>query len=88
MATIKLGDKTLGTIAFGGTKLGDARTLNKQKIFRAEVFKNHGNKLVTYAPSPIAPVEGLPNEPTTDWLLNNGVWQDTGVWDDTQIWND
>ena len=86
MATIKLGDKTLGSIAFGGTKIGDARTLTKQKVFRTQAFKNHGDKQVTY--SIIAPPEGLPSEPTQTWLLNNGVWQDTGVWDDTQIWND
>ena len=86
MATIKLGNKTLGNVAFGGTTIGDARKLNKTPIFRAEVFKNHGNKLVTYAP--IAPPEGLPTEPTSEWMIASGVWQDTGVWDDTQTWND
>jgi len=85
MATIKLGDKTLGSIAFGGTKLGDARKLDKAPIFRTQAFKNHGDKQITY--SPIAPPGGLPNDPN-EWLFANGVWNDNGRWDDTQTWND
>ena len=85
MATIKLGDKTLGSIAFGGTKLGDARTLAKTPIFRTEVFKNHGVKEVTY--SPIAPPGGIPIE-QAQWVLANGVWNDSGNWNDNQTWND
>ena len=84
MATIKLGDKILGSIAFGGTKLGDARTLAKNPIFRTQAFKNHRNKQIIYSTPPIS----VPEEPTTNWLLNNGVWNDTGVWDDTQNWTE
>jgi hypothetical protein len=87
MATIKLGDKTLGSIAFGGTKLGDARRLAKTPIFRTEVFKNHGVKEVVY-PSADSIGTGANQPPQTQWLLSNGTWNDNGVWDDSQNWTE
>lgn len=86
MASIKLGNKTLGSIAFGGVKIGDTRTLLKNPIFRTQALKNHGNKQITYSNNVV--VGGPSPENTSQWLLSSGVWQDTGRWDDTQTWND
>jgi hypothetical protein len=84
MSSIKLGNKTLGNISFGSTKIGDARRLAKAPIFRTEALKNHVNKVVTYVPKP------QPTQPQqeTQWLLSNGVWNDNGVWDDSQTWTE
>lgn len=87
MATIKLGNKTLGTLAFGGTKIGDGRNLTKQKVFRVQALKNHNNKTVTYSNSVVIS-DGVGSENNSQWLFTNGVWQDTGRWEDTQTWND
>ena len=41
MATIKLGDLTLGNVAIGGSTIGDVRKLSKSNVFRLEAIKNH-----------------------------------------------
>ena len=92
MATIKLGDLTLGKVAIGGSTIGDVRKLSRAKIFRAEAIKNH-NVDKTIAASIVRnenPSQGLGGNSGGDstWLLSTGYWDDNGVWDDTQTWSD
>jgi hypothetical protein len=76
MAIIKLGNRTLGSIAIGGAKIGDIRKLSKSNFIRATL-------------KPTASVGiGVGGNNQSQWLLANGNWNDSGVWDDTQIWND
>lgn len=32
--------------------------------------------------------KGIDVEVLTNWILANGVWDDTGIWIDTETWND
>jgi len=27
-------------------------------------------------------------DPLTEWILQNGIWEDSGSWDDSELWND
>jgi len=80
MATLKLGDASLGGISFGGnttivTPKRFKTNLRTPKVTQSEALQLRGNNVVT-PPSP------------SEWLLANGIWNDNGVWDDTQTWND
>ena len=101
MATIKLGDLTLGKVALGSSTIGDTRKISRNNIFKAEAIKNHPidkeiiNAIRAYElvrdSIPGAngnPSIGIGTGGGDSWLLANGIWDDNGVWDDTQIWND
>lgn len=88
MASIKLGNKTLGSIAFGGVKIGDARTLAKKPIFRTQALKNHGNKQVTYSNNVVSDGIGTGGFQQSVWILVSSNWNDNGVWFDNANWND
>lgn len=85
MAIIKLGNKTLGSISLGGTKLGSSKQFTKIIRSKHIPLNSSNNQVVT--PPPIIGGGGG-DLPEGQWLLANGVWNDAGVWDDTQNWND
>jgi hypothetical protein len=91
MATIKLGNLTLGNVAIGSSTIGDTRKLVKSKIFRAQSLANHAiDKTVekTIVRNNDNDIVAPGGGELTEWLLQNGTWNDNGVWDDTQTWND
>jgi hypothetical protein len=91
MATIKLGDKTLGNIAVGSSTIGDVRKLATNKIFRVHALSNHDvGKTISSSIGSNSGGGDLPGGSGGDstWLLSTGYWDDNGVWDDTQTWSD
>ena len=95
MATIKLGDLTLGKVALGSSTIGDTRKISRNNIFKAEAIKNHpiDKEIINAIRAYELVRDSIPGAGGTplaggSWLLANGMWNDNGVWDDTQIWND
>lgn len=91
MATIKLGDKTLGNIAVGSSTIGDIRKLAINKIFRVHALSNHAvGKTIASSIGSDSGGGDLPGGSGGDsqWLLADNVWNDNGVWDDTQNWSE
>ncbi len=93
MATIKLGNKTLGKIAVGSSTIGDSRWLDKEQIFKAVSLDNHPDdkevvNLIRAYELVRDNIPGAGNPAGGTWLLSTGYWNDNGVWDDTQTWND
>lgn len=93
MATIKLGNKTLGKIAVGSSTIGDSRRLDKEQIFKAVSLDNHPDdkevvNLIRAYELVRDNIPGAGNPVSGTWLLSTGYWNDNGVWDDTQTWND
>lgn len=88
MSTIKLGNKTLGNLVFGGVKIGDGRNLTKQKVFRTQALKNHGDKQITYSNNVVSDGIGTGGFQQPVWILTSSNWNDNGVWFDNANWND
>jgi hypothetical protein len=90
MATIKLGDKTLGNIAVGNSTIGDVRKLATNKMFRVHALSNHdiGKSISASIGSNSGNDLGGNVGGDSTWLLANNVWNDNGVWDDTQTWSE
>jgi len=93
MATIKLGNKTLGKIAIGSSTIGDSRRLDKQQILKSVSLDNHPDdkevvNLIRAYELVRDSIPGAGSGVSGTWLLSNDTWNDNGVWDDTQTWSE
>lgn len=93
MATIKLGNKTLGKIAIGSSTIGDSRKLDKQQILKSVSLDNHPDdkevvNLIRAYELVRDNIPGAGSGVSGTWLLSNDTWNDNGVWDDTQTWSE